>query len=277
MSSPRVALTIAGSDSSAGAGLQADLKCFAAHQVYGLSALTAILAEAPGSVRQVQAVSEELLSAQLESIAQTFSLSSIKTGMLANEGLVDVVAAFLHAHPEIPVVVDPVIRASAGAELLSPRGLARLCEAILPRATLLTPNLPEAEQLLGRSLRSGEVLAEAARQLWERYGCNVLLKAGHLADPSAIICDYACLQGELVEFSRPRLEVPDVHGTGCTLSAAIAAHLARGQALNEAVAGGTRYLAACLAQHFAWPSPGGPGGRIEALNHFPDGVECARS
>lgn len=269
-SSPPIALTIAGSDSSAGAGLQADLKTFAAHVVYGVCAVTAIVAEVPGSVTRIQPVDSTLLNAQLKGVASAFSLSAMKTGMLGEEGLVAVVVEFVRAHPHLPLVVDPVIRAGAGAALLDEAGLALMKSDLLPLARLITPNLPEAEILLGSPIRSGDDFAAAPRQLHERYGCDVLLKAGHFASSAELITDHAWISGEAHLFTHPRLAVPDVHGTGCTLSAAITARIAKGEDLIAAIDGATRYLAASLDQHHRWD---GIGGRIEALNAFPDGVE----
>lgn len=268
--SPPIALTIAGSDSSAGAGMQADLKTFAAHGVFGVCAVTAIVAEVPGAVTRIKAVEQTLLSAQLKGVQSAFSLAAVKTGMLATESLVATVIDFAKAHPHLPLIVDPVIRAGAGAALLDEAGLALMKSGLLPLARLITPNLPEAEILLGSSIRSADDFAAAPRQLHERYGCDVLLKAGHFASADATIADHAWIEGEPCLFARPRLAVPDVHGTGCTLSAAITARIARGENLVTAIDGATRYLSACLAQHHRWE---GPGGRIEALNAFPDGVE----
>lgn len=268
--SPPIALTIAGSDSSAGAGMQADLKTFAAHGVYGVCAVTAIVAEVPGAVTRIEALDQTLLSSQLKGIKSAFSLSAVKTGMLATEGLVGAVIDFVKTHPNLPLVVDPVIRAGAGAALLDEAGLALMKSGLLPLARLITPNLPEAEILLGSSIRSLDEFAAAPCRLHERYGCDVLLKAGHFDSSDDTITDHAWIDGETCLFSRPRLAVPDVHGTGCTLSAAITARLARGDELVTAIDGATRYLAASLAQHHRWE---GPGGGIEALNAFPDGVE----
>jgi hydroxymethylpyrimidine/phosphomethylpyrimidine kinase len=163
-----------------------------------------------------------------------------------------------------------VIRAGAGTVLLDEAGLTLMKSGLLPLARLITPNLPEAAILLGSPIRSEDDFAAAPRQLHDRYGCDVLLKAGHFASADETISDHAWIDGAARLFSRPRLVVPDVHGTGCTLSAAITARLARGEDLVTAVDGATRYLAACLAQHHHWE---GPGGGIEALNAFPDGVE----
>lgn len=272
---PPIALTIAGSDSSAGAGLQADLKTFAAHGVYGTCAVTAIVAEAPGSVARIEAVEPTLLSSQLERVVSAFPISAMKTGMLATAALVAEVAAFVRSHPAIPLVIDPVLRAGAGASLLDEDGLALLQRELLPVARLVTPNLPEAEVLLNAPIRSAADFAAAPRRIHERHGCDVLLKAGHVSDGNGeIISDHAWISGEAFVFSRPRLRVPDVHGTGCALSAAITARLAWGKSLASSIEGATRYLASCLAGHHHWE---GPGGGIEALNAFPDGVECGRS
>jgi hydroxymethylpyrimidine kinase/phosphomethylpyrimidine kinase len=267
---PPIALTIAGSDSSAGAGLQADLKTFAAHRVHGVCAVTAIVAEVPGSVTRVEPLDPTLLDAQLKGVALSFPLSAMKTGMLATEAVVALVAEFARSRPDLPLVVDPVIRASAGVPLLDEAGVARMKSDLLPLTRLITPNLPEAGILLGSPIRSTEDFAAAPRQLHELYGCDVLLKAGHFASASDTITDHAWIDGEARLFSRPRLAVPDVHGTGCTLSAAITARIARGETLMSAIDGATRYLAAALARHHHW---NGPGGGIEALNAFPDGVE----
>lgn len=269
-SAPPVALAIAASDSSAGAGLQADLKTFAAHGVHGVCAVTAIVAEVPGAVSRIDAVDPTLLDAQLNGVESAFPLRAMKTGMLANEALVAVVVDFVRVHPGLPLVVDPVIRAGAGVPLLDEAGVERMKSDLLPLARLVTPNLPEAERLLGCAIRSAEDFASAPRQLHERYGCDALLKAGHFDSSGDTITDHAWIDGESHLFSRPRLAVPDVHGTGCALSAAIAARLARGEDLVAAIGGATRYLAASLAQHHRWE---GRRGGIEALNAFPDGVE----
>jgi hydroxymethylpyrimidine/phosphomethylpyrimidine kinase len=273
MQSPPIALTIAGSDSSAGAGLQADLKTFAAHGVHGLSAVTAIVAEVPGAVSRIEAMDPEMLIAQIQGVMSAFPVSAIKTGMLSNEPLVGIVADLARSHRHLPLIVDPILRAGAGMVLLDEAGFRRLKSDLLPLARLITPNLPEAERLLGSVIRSAEDFAAAPRQLHECYGCDVLLKAGHFASSDGFITDHAWIDGEAHRFTRPRLAVPDVHGTGCTLSAAITARIARGDDLVTAIDGAIRYLTASLAEHHRWE---GPGGGIEALNAFPDGVDCIR-
>jgi len=267
-SPPPVALTVAGSDSSAGAGIQADLKAFAAHGVYGVNALTAIVAEAPDEVTHLEPVDSTLLTGQLDRVDSRFPLAAAKTGMLGTASNVAAVVEFLQSRRELPCIVDPVIRAGTGAPLLTTDGIEALRERLLPLAALVTPNLPEAEMLLQRELRGGDAIAEAARELHERCGCDALIKGGHVEEGGEVV-DRACLDGELVEFRRPRLEAPDLHGTGCTLSAAIAARLAQGASLPDAIDGAAAYLADAIASHWRWPDPAGS----EALNHFPDGVD----
>lgn len=266
--SPPIALTVAGSDSSAGAGVQADLKAFAAHGVYGLNAVTAVVAETPGHVALASPVKPTLLEFQLKGLVSSFPISCVKTGMLATAAHVLALDAFLEQAEGVPLVVDPVFFASAGTELLDPAGIAELRERILPRATLITPNIPEAEHLLGKELASEKERSSAVRVLHEEFGCDVLLKGGHAAGPDEIT-DYAWIDGERLAISHRRLDVPDLHGTGCTLSAAIAARIARGEPLLSAVEGGIGYLQLCLEHHFHWPDPAATG----ALNHVPDGVD----
>lgn len=266
---PPVALTIAGSDSSSGAGMQADLKTFAAHGVYGVNALTATVAEVPGEVARFDATNPTLLGHQLNSVSSHFTIAGAKTGMLANAANVEVAAQFAADQNRIPLVVDPVIFATADSQLLSDEGVAVLKDKLLPQAELVTPNLPEAGSLLGRPVKTEEDLREAPRQLFERYGCNFLVKGGHLSGGN-IITDYAWIEGALAEFPHPRIEVADTHGTGCTLSAAITAHLALGNSLADSIEAGIAYLSRCLQQQHQWSSERG---MIAALNHFPDSVE----
>lgn len=272
---PPVALTIAGSDSSAGAGVQADLKTFAAHGVYGVCALTALVAESPEAVREIESVDNALLISQLESVASVFPLSIIKTGMLSSAELVGIVVRFVHDHSHLPLVVDPVLRAGAGDSLLSDDGLERMKNELLPLAHLVTPNVPEAEVLLGCPIETENDFLTSPFQLHQRYGVDFLVKGGHFpfGNPK-FVTDHAWIDGQMLSFSRRRLSVPDLHGTGCTLASAIAAQVALGHQTSTAVSRATDYLTACMEQHFSWPVEGAS---IEALNHFPDGVEFGRS
>ncbi|MDF1656316.1 MAG: bifunctional hydroxymethylpyrimidine kinase/phosphomethylpyrimidine kinase [Verrucomicrobiales bacterium] len=266
---PPVALTIAGSDSSSGAGMQADLKTFAAHRIYGVNALTATVAEVPGEVARFDATDATLLGHQLNSVASHFSIGAAKTGMLANGENVDITIEFAQKHPGIPFVIDPVIFATAESRLLSNEGVEKMKAGLLSLAEIVTPNLPEAEALLGRSIRTREEFIAAPRQLSESYGCSFLVKGGHFEEKE-LITDYAWIDGETIPYSHPRINVADTHGTGCTLSAAICANLAIGISLREAVAAGISYLSRCLSQQYQWPNNGD---MIAALNHFPDGVD----
>ena len=265
-----VALTIAGSDSSSGAGIQADLKTFAAHEVYGVNAVTAIVAEVPGEVRQYQVSDPTLLAHQLNSVASSFPIVAAKTGMLATAAHVDVVVAFFRNNPDIALVVDPVIRATAGdIPLLDDEGVEILKNELLPLANLVTPNIPEAEFLLGKKLKTPDDFQSAGDEIFARFFCDSLIKGGHACSASSRkITDYIWLEGEDPRaMSRPRLAVPDLHGTGCTLSAAVAANLAKGLSHFAAIRDASVYLFHAMENHYEWEEPT----PIAALNHFPNG------
>lgn len=192
--------------------------------------------------------------------------------MLGNAATVEVVVHFMKESPELDLVIDPIIRASAGAELLDADGLTALIRDLIPLATLITPNLPEAEILLGRKIESGAEMNSAALEMNDRFGCSVLIKGGHFDEnnPKDEIIDRAAIYGAIYEFNHPRLDLPDLHGTGCTLSAAITAHLAQGDEIASAIQAATDYLAQCMVQHHYWPDQDHG---IRALNHFPNQVE----
>lgn len=272
MSSLPVALTIAGSDCSCGAGLQADLKTFAANGVYGVCAVSAIVAEAPGRVDAIHIIDSTLLHSQLNRVASSFPLSSVKTGMLGNAEIVRVAVDFIREHSELPLVVDPVICASTGTPLLDEDGLNLMKAELLPLARLITPNLSEAEILLKKSIRTDEDFFHAAQQIHDLYGCNVLLKGGHFLLNGAPdqIADYAWVDGQSFSSTRPRLNVPDVHGTGCTLSAAITARLARRENLHESIKNAISYMNASLQNYHHWENQNGCS---EALNHSPSALD----
>jgi hydroxymethylpyrimidine/phosphomethylpyrimidine kinase len=237
----RTALTIAGSDSGAGAGIQADLKTFAAHGVYGVCAVTAVTAQNTLGVTMVEALPADLVAAQVEAVVSDFGAHAAKTGMLANAAIVEVVAAATR-DLEIPfLVVDPVMLAKSGDALLDEEALAAMKTELLGRAFLVTPNIPEAEALSGLAIRSDEDRREAARRIAALGPAAVLIKGGHF--PSENIIDLLYTKGEFVEFPQPRVPGRNTHGTGCTFSAAITAHLARGRSLRDAIPLAQQYVA----------------------------------
>lgn len=245
-----VALTIAGSDSGGGAGIQADLRSFRDFGIHGCSAITALTAQNPHGVRAIQATVPEILRAQLEAVAEDFALGAVKTGMLLNERLIAVVADFRRALPEVPWVVDPVMIATSGARLLEPEAIARMEADLLPFATLITPNIPEAMDLLGEADAPANVAAmrTLAERLAERLGVAVLLKGGHFAEAPALdlLVQPGCAPIELTEAA---VAAPlTTHGTGCALSSAIAANLALGRDLLSAIRTAKRYIVHLLSR-----------------------------
>jgi len=260
----RVALTIAGSDSSAGAGIQADLKTFAAHGVYGVCAVTAITAQNTAGVAASAPIAADLVDAQLEQIAGDLGVHAAKTGMLANAAIVEAVAGAVD-DLEIPLlVVDPVIVASSGDPLLDDEGLLAMKNELMRRAHVVTPNIPEAEVLSGVRIRSDEDRREAARRIFELGPMHVLITGGHAPDNT--IVDVLYDGSVFTSFATERVPGRATHGTGCTFSAALAAHLALGRALAEAIPLAQAYVAGAIRH-----APGlgrGPG----PLNHFWAGV-----
>ena len=232
-----VALTIAGSDSGGGAGIQADILTFAALGVFATSAITCLTAQNPDGVSGVHAAPPESVRAQAESVAAYFRLGAVKSGMIPNAGLAHAVADFLGAHPEIPYVLDPVMIASSGARLIDDAALRVVRERLVPRATLVTPNLDEAAVFLGRRPENDADALELAARL----GVPVLVKGGH-ADTDTPLDILATPCAETSVFAARRHPSVDTHGSGCTLAAAIAAGLAKGDPLPAAVAAAHAYL-----------------------------------
>ena len=249
-------LTVAGSDSGGGAGIQADLKTFAAHGGYGASAVTALTAQNTLGVRAVLPVPPDFVAAQIDAVLEDLGADAAKTGMLANAGVVNAVAGRLAAHRVPVLVVDPVMVAASGDPLLEPEAVAALRGALLPLATLATPNLPEAERLAGRATRDLADRRDLARELGSTCRA-VLLKGGHApAGPGGIV-DLLWDGRTLHEFAHPRIATTADHGTGCSLSAAITARLALGAPLVEACRGAIDWLAGALRS--ATPLGGGRG------------------
>lgn len=240
-----IALTIAGSDPSGGAGLQADLKTFHAHGVYGASVVTLITVQNTVSVTRVEVLDAELVRQQLDAVLDDLDVGAAKTGALGSAEVVDVVAAAV-ARRGLRLVVDPVMISKHGHALLGPEASKAMRERLLPVAYLVTPNGPEAEALTGITVRDVAGARAAARAIAAQGPRNVLVKGGHLEDERAI--DVLFADGELHELDAPRIRTRAGHGTGCTLSAAITARLARGDSLLDAVAGAKRWLTRALEQ-----------------------------
>ncbi|MEO5761697.1 MAG: bifunctional hydroxymethylpyrimidine kinase/phosphomethylpyrimidine kinase [Vicinamibacteria bacterium] len=256
----KVSLSIAGSDSGGGAGIQADLLTFAAHGVHGTTAITAITAQNTVAVTFWQALEPSLVRAQIEAVADDMAIASVKTGMLANRALIEEVARVLTERRLPNLVVDPVMVAKSGDRLLDHDSERAYVEKLFPLAALVTPNIPEAEAFLGIAIASVADMKEAA-VLLSRVGCRaVLVKGGHLAgDPIDILWD----GGKLHELGTPRINTKNTHGTGCTYSAAIAAWLALGHDVETAVRGAKDYLTTAIQEGY---SPGRGHGPVRHLN-----------
>jgi hydroxymethylpyrimidine/phosphomethylpyrimidine kinase len=252
--------------------VQADLLTFAYFQTHGLTAVTSVVAEAPGQVVSIEAVSADILAAQLKILAESFTIQAVKTGMLANAELCEIVAHFLEnldGEQAIPIVVDPVMLASSGTALLDPDALALYRQRLFPLATLATPNLDEAAALLGiPPVSTPEAMDQAARKFTGKYQCMTLLKGGHLegSDSTDILWDGTSIH----DFSAPRIRDKNPSGTGCTFSAAIAALLAHGYPLLEAITVAKQYLTSAISQSTILSTSAA---KIETLNHFPLGID----
>jgi hydroxymethylpyrimidine/phosphomethylpyrimidine kinase len=253
-----VALTIAGSDCSAGAGIQADLKTFSALGVYGLTAVTCVVAETPGHVSKIEPVSAALVREQIEVLLRSFPVAAIKTGLLFSAEIIREIANVLREDRSRPLVIDPVMVATSGDPLLEDDAIGIYERELFPRAALITPNLDEAARLTGNPIGDLRAMREAGEALANKYGVSVLLKGGHLAGDQAT--DLLCLNGNVIEFSAPFSRGVATHGTGCTYSAAITAGLATGLPLEEAVRRAKNFVSAAIAQHHVWND-------IYALNH----------
>ena len=239
------ALTIAGSDSSGGAGIQADLKTMLANHVYGMSAITALTAQNTTGVTDIMEVTPEFLAEQLDSIFTDIKPDAVKTGMVSSSQLIDIIADKLREYKAVNIVVDPVMVATSGAKLICDDAMETLKKKLLTLATVITPNIPEGEVLAGMKITSKEDMVTAAEKISNTYGCSVLLKGGHsLNDANDLLVE----QGkEPVWFMGRRIVNTNNHGTGCTLSSAIASNLAKGKSLEEAVKGAKNYISGALA------------------------------
>jgi hydroxymethylpyrimidine/phosphomethylpyrimidine kinase len=239
-----IALTIAGSDSGGGAGIQADLKTFASLGVHGTCAITCITAQNPNRVCGIQPCSVKIVCAQLEAVFEAMRPAAVKTGMLYSVGIIHAVAEFLR-HRRLPLVVDPVMVSTSGAALLRPAAMKALLTELFPLASLITPNLPESEKLLARRLKSVEELRSAARELQQRFNCAALVKGGHMRGLSEAVDIFNDGAQELL-LSAPFVHGVKTHGTGCTYSAAITGFLCLGFSLSEAVGRAKQYISQAI-------------------------------
>lgn len=240
----KTALTIAGTDSSGGAGVQADIKTMTANGVYAMSAITALTAQNTTGVQGIYEVSPEFLAQQLDSVFTDIRPDAVKIGMVSSTGLIEVIAQKLRAYHAENIVVDPVMVATSGSKLISDDAIGALKEHLLPLSTVLTPNIPEAEVLSGMSIRTPDDMVAAARAISEQYHCAVLCKGGHQLNDAN---DLLWRDGAFKWFNGKRIDNPNTHGTGCTLSSAIASNLAKGYDLDTSVQKAKNYISGALA------------------------------
>ncbi|MBQ5671381.1 MAG: bifunctional hydroxymethylpyrimidine kinase/phosphomethylpyrimidine kinase [Oscillospiraceae bacterium] len=251
----KTALTIAGSDCSGGAGIQADLKTMTMNGVYAMSVITAMTAQNTTGVRAIQESSPEFLQQQIDAVFEDIYPDAVKIGMVASSELIRVIADRLRYYNAKNVVVDPVMVATSGSALMKNDAVQTLIEELLPVCTLVTPNIPEARVLSGLTIESKADMIAAARQISDSYHCAVLLKGGHSVNDAN---DLLYADGEVVWFEGQRIDNPNTHGTGCTLSSAIAANLAKGFTLSESVKRAKDYISDALSAMLDLGSGSGP-------------------
>ena len=240
----KTALTIAGSDSSGGAGIQADIKTMTVNGVYAMSAITALTAQNTTGVRAIQESTPDFLKQQMDAVFEDIYPDAVKVGMVASGELILVIADRLRYHGAKNIVVDPVMVATSGSPLMETDAVQILIEELLPLAAVVTPNIPEAQVLSGMEILCREDMHAAAKKIGDSFGCAVLLKGGHsISDANDLL--YA--NGEFTWFEGTRIDNPNTHGTGCTLSSAIASNLARGYSLTESVQKAKDYISGALA------------------------------
>lgn len=259
------ALTIAGSDSSGGAGIQADIKTMTVHGVYAMSAITALTAQNTTGVSGIYEVSPEFLAKQLDSIFTDIPPHAVKVGMVSSAELVRVIAQKLQEYGAKKIVVDPVMVSTSGSRLISEDAVETLGRELFPIADLLTPNIPEAEVLTGMSIRTPEEMEQAARRIGERFDCAVLCKGGHQVNSAN---DFLWQKSGGCWFYGERIQNPNTHGTGCTLSSAIASNLAKGLTLEEAVKRAKQYLSGALSAMLDLGKGSGPLDHMFAIHNI---------
>ena len=247
-------LTIAGSDSSGGAGIQADLKTMMAYGVYGMSVITAVTAQNTCGVFMVEQISREMLRQQLQAVMKDIFPHAVKIGMLSARETVLCIAECLEQYHPPHVVLDTVMVSTSGKSLLDQEAKEAMKERLFPLAELITPNIPEAEEITGRKIRTQEDMEQAASQMYRQYGCNVLIKGGHLPNTA----DDLLYQGSCVWYPAQRIVSDNTHGTGCTLSSAIASGLACGLALKESVKRGKEYVRGAMSSELNLGQGNGP-------------------
>ncbi len=240
------ALTIAGSDSSGGAGIQADIKTMTMNGVYAMSAITALTAQNTTGVTGILEASPDFLKKQIDAVFEDIYPDAVKIGMVSSSELITVIADCLEKYKAENIVVDPVMVATSGARLIEDNAIDTLKARLLPLATVITPNIPEAEILAEMTISDEADMEKAAKTLFERYGCAALVKGGHsINDANDVL--FSAESGEAVWFTGKRIDNPNTHGTGCTLSSAIASNLAKGYSLEDSVKRAKDYLSEALA------------------------------
>ena len=250
------ALTIAGSDSSGGAGIQADIKTMTANGVYAMSAITALTAQNTTGVTDIMEVTPEFLAEELDRIFTDIYPDAVKTGMVSSSALIETIADKLTAYHAKNIVVDPVMVATSGAKLISDDAIGTLKTKLLPLATVITPNIPEAEVLSGMEIKTEADMEKAAEVIGTRYGCSVLLKGGHQKNDASDLLWQK--DKKPVWFHGVRIDNSNTHGTGCTLSSAIASNLAKGRDLETSVEAAKRYISGALAAMLDLGAGSGP-------------------
>lgn len=251
----KTVLSIAGSDSCGGAGIQADLKTMTMNGVYAMSAITALTAQNTTGVRAISEVTPQFLKQQIDAVFEDIRPDAVKIGMVSSSNLIEVIAERLRFYEAKNIVVDPVMVATSGANLMQSEAVAALKEKLLPMATVVTPNIPEAEVLSGITIRTKEDMQKAGKKISEDFGCAVLLKGGHSLNDAN---DMLCAGGDEQWFMGKRIDNPNTHGTGCTLSSAIASNLAKGFDLADAVLRAKNYISGALAAQLNLGSGAGP-------------------
>ena len=259
----KTALTVAGSDCSGGAGIQADIKTMTMNGVFAMSAITALTAQNTTGVRAIQESTPDFLKQQIDAVFEDIYPDAVKIGMVASSELIRVISDRLKYHKAKNIVVDPVMVATSGSSLMKNDAIQTLIEELLPLAALVTPNIPEAEVLSGMTNETKDDMIKAAKYIGDSYNCAVLLKGGHsINDANDLLYD----KGELVWFNGKRIDNPNTHGTGCTLSSAIASNLAKGFSLSQSVQRAKDYISGALAAMLDLGEGSGPMNHAFDLN-----------